>query len=155
MSTMNRHRRVLVLLLLALPMNVRSQAPAKRPVVTTLCEVVNHPKRFQRRLVQFPAHYESDAFEFASLADDDHCYFRIAAYIPRQLDQEVDLSRRIWIGQPGTHDKVVSATWVGVFRWHPNQVPRMTLDVRSIKDLRITCEGCPGFDKPIELDKAN
>ena len=129
----------------------QSLAFAQKAIVTTLCAITSNPKQFQHRLVQFSAHYESDAFEYASLTDETRCSSRIAPLIPEKLDRDADLSRRIWISHPGTQDKVVSAIWEGIFQWQPNKVPMMTLQVRRIKNLTITCESCAGFNKAIDL----
>ena len=135
---------------LALLVALGTPAYTQIPTRTSLCSIVKNPKKFQHRLVQFRAHYESDAFEYASLTDE-HCSFRIEPSIPEELDRAVDLSRRVWIGHPGTQDKVVSANWIGTFRWHPKEVPNMTLQVQDIQGLTITCELCPGFNKNLRM----
>ena len=54
---------------------------------------------------------------------------------------------------PGTRDKVIFATWTGVFRYHPGMIPRWVLQIHQMSDFRFICDHCPELhkDDPIHL----
>ena len=138
---------------LALLLTVPTWASAEKPIKTTLCAIVSNPAKFDRKLVQFGAFYESDGIEHSILVDDAKCKWGIAPHFPDKLAGEDDLERALFMDHPGTRDKVIFATWAGVFRYHPGQIPRWVLQIHQMSDFMFTCDHCPELhkDDPIHL----
>jgi hypothetical protein len=111
-------------------------------MTTTLCSIIDNPRKYEGRLVRFTAHYESDGFEHSILVDETKCKWGIAPQFPEHLRGEEELEKAIFVDHPGTSDKVISATWTGVFRYHPGQIPRWVLQLRRMDDFKLTCEDC-------------
>jgi hypothetical protein len=68
-----------------------SFSQAQKPTVTTLCSIVGNPKKFDGRLVQFAAYYESDGIERSVLVDEANCKWGIAPQFPEKLAGEEKL----------------------------------------------------------------
>jgi hypothetical protein len=121
--------------------------------MTTLCSIVDNPRKYDRRFVQFAAHYESDGIEHSILVDESKCKWGIAPRFPEHLVGEEELERAIYVDHPGTQGKVISAMWTGVFQYHPRQIPRWVLQLRRMDDFRFTCDDCSELhkDDPIHL----
>ena len=82
---------------------------------------------------------------------DANCQKGIAPHFPQKFEEEKQLENAC-IDIKGTSAKVNSATWLGVFRYHPNSVPAWTLEVRSMRVLAFTCEYSFFYrDVPIRL----
>ena len=83
---------------LALLLTVPTRASAEKPIKTTLCAIVSNPAKFDRKLVQFGAFYESDGIEHSILVDDAKCKWGIAPDFPDKLAGEDYLKRACsWI----------------------------------------------------------
>ncbi len=126
---------------------------AQPPIDTTLCAIIANPKHFDHKLVRFSAHYESDGMEHSALVDEAHCKWGIAPHFPEQLKGGDQLDRALWMDHPGTDDKIISATWTGVFRYHPGQIPSRTLNIRAMTDFAFICDTCAELhkDDPIHM----
>jgi hypothetical protein len=131
-------------------------ATAENPIKATLCAIVSNPLKFDGKLVQITAFYESDGIEHSILTDDANCKWGIAPIFPEKLAGEDDLGKAVRADHPGTLGKVISATWVGVFRYHPGQVPRWVIRIHQMSDFKFTCVSCPGLrnDDPIHLPES-
>lgn len=152
------HRPIRLLVLLALASFAQSSATpvsaqGRKPIMTTLCSIVDNPRKYDRRFVQFAAHYESDGIEHSILVDESKCKWGIAPRFPEHLVGEEELERAIYVDHPGTQGKVISAMWTGVFQYHPRQIPRWVLQLRRMDDFRFTCDDCSELhkDDPIHL----
>jgi hypothetical protein len=128
-------------------------AGGQKPIRTTVCAIVYSPRRFDGKLVQFGAFYESDGIEHSILLDEASCKWGIAPRFPERLAGEDELEKALFTDYPGTRNKVIHATWTGRFHYHPKRIPRWQLQIREMKDFRFTCETCPTLhkDDPIRL----
>jgi hypothetical protein len=126
---------------------------AQFPIETNLCAIIANPKHFDHKLVRFSAHYESDGMEHSLLEDQAKCKWGIDPHFPEHLKGEEHLDRAVWIDHPGTRDKIIFATWTGVFRYHPGQIPRWILNIQAMTDFSFTCDTCSELhkDDPIRL----
>jgi len=68
---MKREAFILVIAVLLLPLFARpdSLAQSQNVITTTLCTIVQNPKTFDRKLVQFRAEYFGDGIEHVILID--------------------------------------------------------------------------------------
>lgn len=128
-------------------------AQGQKPIMTTLCSMIDNPRKYDRMLVQFSAHYESDGIEHSILVDEAKCNWGIAPEFPEHLAGREELEKAIFLDHPGTYDKVISATWTGIFRYHPREVPRWVLQLRRMDDFKFACEDCSELhkDDPVHL----
>ena len=103
------------------------------PVKTTLCAIAKNPNRYDHKLVTFEARYLMPGIEGTALEDPTCSGVAIAAYIPDGVQGGEALRKAYQNGILGTSDKVITATWVGVFKWQPRQFPKRILCVRQIR----------------------
>jgi hypothetical protein len=76
--------------------------------------------------------------EGTSLVDLNCDDVAIAVDVPHSA-KGADVLRNAYLaGRLGTNDKEIEATWIGVFRWRPGEVPNRVLYVREIKDLTVS-----------------
>jgi hypothetical protein len=126
---------------------VALSAYGKAPIKTTVCAIVHSPTKFDGQLAQFGAFYESDGMEHSILLDEESCKWGVAPQFPQKLAGEDELERALYMDYPGTRNKVIHATWIGIFRYRPKRIPRWQLHIREMRDLRFTCDACPTLHK--------
>ncbi len=103
----------------------------------SLCDVVNNPREFDTTLVRFRANYESDGFDGHSSLTSPSCPgIGMGPWIARYPDS---LAEALKTGGMGMSDKTISATWVGVFHYAPDEPQRSGklrrwLEVRTVTD---------------------
>jgi hypothetical protein len=113
------------------------KAVDRKPVETTLCDVVTHSVRFAAKLVRFHASLLSDGLEHAVLVDH-RCELGIIPHIPDEFKSRPDIQafeRAVDSGRPGTLDKRVSATFTGTF---VRNGQKRILEVEVIANVKIT-----------------
>lgn len=126
--------------------------PQQTPLQTTLCEIVANPQKYDRVLVIFTAHYWSDGIEHSVLVDETKCKFGIDPNFIGKVEGEDRLGKAIYTDF-GTEGKIISATWIGDFRWYPERRIKRALLIHEMKDLAVQCEKCPSlhYQDPIHL----
>lgn len=111
-------------------------------VKTSICELVSDPQRFNGKIVELKAQYESDGLEFWTLTDAQ-CPTK-AGILPSGQTHVAPVGEALLEalkhGCAGTLDKQITATWIGEFHWEPEnkpgsgRVPRW-IDVQKIENL--------------------
>ncbi len=115
------------------------------PKAVTICELNADPTSFDGKLVVFKAEFESDGIE-RSLLIDKSCPDKTGPlpYVPDGSPGAKAFNDAIWIGQPGTLDKRITAKFTGIFHYIPKpemcnfmskDVCRRTITVTRIQDL--------------------
>lgn len=91
---------------------------------TTVCELVADPLRFNGKIVEFGAHFESDGLENTTLSDSN-CRGGVKpeGNTPILSQGGRAFEEALRHGCPGTIDKEITATWVGVFHYQPQNTP--------------------------------
>ena len=69
---------------------------------------------------------------------DDSCGAGILMDIPEEVKGRLSLERATEHSYPGLSDRLVTGTFVGVFRWEPKGYPDMVLRVQSMSDFTVT-----------------
>jgi len=105
------------------------------PLRVTLCELGRSPTKFNGQLVSVFGQYESDGIEREGLSDPTCKKFGLALVIGRGCVGKESLDAALRGGRPGTLDKTVRATFIGVFRLKSNAHPPRQLEVQSIEDV--------------------
>jgi hypothetical protein len=129
------------------PWSLIGSEPA--PLRTTVCAIAQGPKRFDNMLVVVSAEYESDGIEHDALVDRSCKGVGIVPVVSSGVVGGDALSAARHQGLPGTTDKTIIATFIGVFRWMPDRDPSQVLLVRKIENLTVKPKkaeaGAPGF----------
>lgn len=110
------------------------------PLHVTICELSASPAKFDGRRVLFTANVESDGIEHTGLTDRSCPGFGVAPDIPvaiRGHDDVKALQSAIFSGRPGTIDKSITASFQGVFHWHPGKIPVRVLTLESVTGLHV------------------
>jgi len=108
------------------------------PLATTLCAVVEHPERFNGKLIRFRASFASDGLEH-SILEERGCKKGIVPYQPSDDKPRPDLDafdRAIHTGLAGTLDKDVVAVFTGRFVWKPPS--KRILKLEGVTELHVT-----------------
>lgn len=114
------------------------------PMSTTVCAIVSAPQKFDRKLVIFSANFVSDGIEHSVLIDKDCEKWGIVPGGDFKEKGEDSLDRVLMTGGPGTSDKKITATFIGIFRWHPKQMIKRILILREIQS--VVCEKGDGSE---------
>lgn len=115
------------------PLSGSEPAPSR----TTVCSIAQGPKRFDNVLVIVSAEYESDGIEHDALVDRSCEGVGIVPVVSSGVTGGEALSAARHRGLPGTTDKTIMATFIGVFRWMPDRDPSRVLLVRKIENLTV------------------
>jgi hypothetical protein len=110
------------------------------PLNVTICELSATPAKFDGRRVNFAANVDSDGIEHTGLVDRSCPHNGVAPDIPASIRDHADiqaLQHAIYSGRPGTIDKNITASFRGVFHWHPRQIPNRVLTLESVTDLQV------------------
>jgi hypothetical protein len=71
-----------------------------------------------------------------SVLIDDHCAGTgIAVSTPESFKGETELTKAFGVGRPGTFDKSISGTFVGVLKWQPKCMPNRIKVLKEVRDL--------------------
>ena len=117
---------------------VRSSTPIQIP----LCNIAQHPQRYQGMRVRLRASFETDGLEHSILADSD-CKRGIVPRIAKGAEHNSDveaLERAVAKGRRGTIDKHIVGTFTGtvVYREKPSPSGTLILEIEKIDDLQVT-----------------
>jgi len=118
-----------------------SNAQQNQPRNTSICDLVDSPKKFNGKYVRVRAQVSSDGIERTNLMDDS-CQKGVALWIPQDVRKDPDVAkledalyRR---GSPGTMGKNIEGTFEGRFEWRPKQKTRaIVLVLKSVSDLKV------------------
>ena len=78
---------------------------------------------------------KSDGIEMNVLIDD-HCVGTgIAVSTPESFEGQTELTNAFGVGRPGSLDKSVNRTFVGVFKWQPKSMPNRIIVLKEVRDL--------------------
>jgi hypothetical protein len=81
------------------------------------------------------AQYKSDGIERVILVDPDCEEVGITPRTPKHYTGEADLAKALSVGRPGTLDKIIKGTFVGKFRWSPQENQKFILVLGQVRDL--------------------
>lgn len=115
----------------------RTESTATR---MSLCELAENAFSYDGRLVEVSAEVRSDGIE-RTIIFDRHCPNSGAALVRKRRDGEdvAALQNALSSGRlRGTLDKRIEGTFVGYFRWHPIVGPVRTLELVSVRDVKVT-----------------
>jgi hypothetical protein len=98
----------------------------------TVCAVAADPDFFDGRVVTVPAVFESDGFQYSSLAGPA-CAGSIISVISGPTDDNACrvLSKAVSKGRRGTSDKDIRGSFTGTFRWSPKEAPACTIELQT------------------------
>ena len=113
-----------------------------RPVATTVCAITTHPRFYQGKLVSFEAQFQSDGIEHSILVDP-WCKHGLDPNWTKSPKGEEAFDKALYTGYRGTLDKTITATWIGRFAWHREQIPRWVLNIVEIKNLKLDYDPPP------------
>jgi hypothetical protein len=102
----------------------------------TVCELAEHPKHLNRKLVAVFGHFEQGGAELDSLSDPSCEGKRVGAYILLGAQEKYNLAMALAKGRRGTADKMITATFVGVFHWNPAEQPASSILVMEIEGMK-------------------
>lgn len=114
----------------------------KKPVDTTVCEIVQSTQRFDGKRVRFVADFRSDGIE-RSVLTDSKCGRGIIPFVPDEVEHHPDVEafdRATDTGRLGTRDRRIVATFTGRFIRNLNRAshPRFILEIERIENLQVT-----------------
>jgi len=122
--------------LLALFMSTRIwAAEAETPV--SVCSVAKNPAKFDHKIIEVIARFESDGTEREGLFDSDCGNAEIALLNATKVQGRDALNAALRRGFLGTVDKTITATFVGRFEWHPTWRQQTCLMPFAIKNLNV------------------
>jgi len=115
------------------------QPPQSRADVikTTVCAVSTEPNKFDGKLIEITAQFESDGIHSSVFTDKTCENFGIALFSSEHYVGEKALKNALSRGHPGTLDKTVDGTFVGRFHSHPNQVPSRVLVLEQARNISV------------------
>jgi hypothetical protein len=140
LSAMTRGLTLASLLIVGISCGERSN---QEPIKTTVCAVAADPALFDGRVVTVPAIFESDGFEYSSLADP--ACGSIISVISGPTDDNAHqvLTKAVSRGRRGTSDKNIRGTFTGTFRWSPKEAPARTIELHTAAEVTVTLKSAP------------
>lgn len=110
--------------------------------VTTVCEIVAKPNRFNKKIVKIRAFVKSDMIEHTVLLDSSCESEGISLRVPAKLQEQPDfqeLYKALSRNGPSTTDQFhITGTFTGVFRYYPNRSSeKRVLEATSVQNLEI------------------
>jgi len=128
-----------VYFLLSIP---TASAQTTRSAVS-LCDVVKNPERYDNEEITVAAQYDSDGVEREGLSDPTCKESGIALLMLHETKGRDQLRAALHGGYPGTLDKTVTGTFIGVFHWDPKGHPPGVMNVRSMQDFTVHRKSVP------------
>jgi hypothetical protein len=95
--------------------SLTSRADSMEPMKTTVCAISAHPARFAGKKVVLSAELNSDGIERVTLTDKNCEDVGIAIETSDHFIDEATFDAALSSGHPGTLDKTISGTFVGIF----------------------------------------
>jgi hypothetical protein len=114
-----------------------SALPAPASVKTTLCSIAADPGKYDDQLVRITARYESDGQDREGLFDTACRESGVGLRFSARTKGTKKLQAAVRWGNPGTFDKKVIGTFVGVFHLEPDSHPTRWLDVLRIESISV------------------
>ena len=122
----------------------------QKAVDVQLCALGRNPKRYNNQYVSVTAQYDSDGTEREGLSDAACKESGIALLIPRDAEGVDELRRVLHGGYPGTMDKIITGTFIGVFHWDPQGHPPRVLNVHAMRDFTVRSKAGGWLAHPFE-----
>lgn len=107
-----------------------------RPKTVTVCSLAA-PEQFDGVLISVTGQYRSDGIEHEGLFDSSCKDIGIALIIPSSAKGKKQLQDALRGGSPGTLDKTIVGTFVGVFHWNANGHPPRSLSVSTMGPFKV------------------
>jgi hypothetical protein len=108
-----------------------------RARTVTVCSLVTAPKQFNGILISVSGQYRSDGIEREGLFDSSCKDAGIGLIIPANAIGKEKLQAALSSGAPGTLDKVITGTFVGVFYWNADGHPPRSLIVQRMSSITV------------------
>jgi hypothetical protein len=109
---------------------------------TTVCEIAQHPERFDGKLVRVAGFVRSDGLE-NTLIIDGSCSDTGIGFKYSDTASKSPTARRLhdaiyFTGNPGARDKEISVTLSGKFLWNSSGGPPRLIVVNKVSHLRVS-----------------
>jgi hypothetical protein len=113
------------------------------PIVTSIEEVVTHPRMFDHKTISFHSRIESDGMHGSWVSECGHANTEVGISIMSSAGAigEQSLEHALNQGGPGTLDKTIWADWTGRLTWLPRATPFhpvYQIQIISIKNLTVS-----------------
>jgi hypothetical protein len=125
-------------------LSVSESVPAK-----SVCDIVGNPEHFAEKKVLVRALFLSDGIESQELTDLACKEKGINVTVVRHAKGWDELDADLHKGALGTVDKTITATFSGIFHWHPREFRGYTLVVEEITAIEVE----PGINRTLRNDK--
>lgn len=126
-----------VLAAIYLSLAVTVALTAETPMKVSLCDVVKSMKQYNGKLIAVPAQYDSDGFENSGLSNPACRDTGLALSLQYSTKGVESLLAALHHGTPGTVDKLITATFIGVFHYDPKDSPYGMVIVQEIQDVTV------------------
>lgn len=107
----------------------------------SICVVAAAPQQYANRTIRTRAAVLSDGIEYIVLVDE-HCPGTGVVPVFSATDVAsggAALSAAIYTGRPGTTDKKITATFIGVLHWNKAAAaPHLTIELRGVTGMEVT-----------------
>lgn len=136
MSVRRPNIAILVLLLSCACAHQRDVAP----VHTSICSVAATPQQYANRMIRTRASVLSDGIEHIVLFDERCPKAGVVPLFSATDDASggAAISAAIFTGRPGTTDKKITATFVGVFHRNKAGAPPLAIELSGISEIDVT-----------------
>jgi hypothetical protein len=104
----------------------------------TVCDVAKDPQRYDNLQISIRAQYDSDGIEREGLSDPLCPEAGLALEIGHSTKGRDKLQTAMRGGYPGTLDKTVVGTFMGVFHWRPNGHPPRVMTVLKMDNFTVS-----------------
>lgn len=116
-----------------------SQASPKRPISTTLCDVLSNSTGWDNKLISVPASYFDGGWPGGPVLADDRCEAGVVdVTFAKRTGAERYLDSSVPNDSLGTFDHSVQATWIGQFHANYGKFHATFLEIQRIKNLSVT-----------------
>lgn len=134
---------LLALLCFGKTMQSQSKQESSKPKIISLCEIIEHPSKFNRRIVHFRANAITDGFEYTSLVDPV-CGKGVAPWSSEKSDRREDVkafNHAVESQNRGVPHQQISAIFFGRFEFHPsatNPTKRRLFEIKRVEKLEVS-----------------
>ncbi len=107
--------------------------------VLSLCSIAESPAKYNGKTIRVKARLQSAGMHGWYIYDESCSHFGVGLFIESKAEGNEDLHRAINWGEFGTSDKIVFASFIGVFRLNrTDESPPRELIVRRMGDFKST-----------------
>ena len=119
----------------------------------SLCAVAAAPNKYNNRLIAISARYESDGTHVEWLSDSACTGAGLELHMQAKTKGTEKLRLALRGGYPGTLDKRITGTFVGILHWDTYDALARSLDVQSIESVTVEPKRPTPAAKNLPTDK--